>query len=967
MKNFLGIKTIQNFSCFVFFILTTFSKEVLLAQTNGEDVTFSRIEVSSGLSNSTVTCILQDTKGFLWVGTRDGLNKFDGYNFKIYRNIENDTCSLLRNNITRIFEDVQKTIWVSTRGGGLHYYDDKLDRFVRLNEFSSDCQILQITEDDEKRVWITGATNSSAFVAQLDAKTRRLSKFFLPFKQPIVSILQESQNEFWIGVRKQGFFKWNKKTNTVQNYSSVASSSSPILDIVKIIKGKNNSLWIATYQGLKKFDISKNKLTNVTYDTSAPNDLALHPVLDIILDNDYLWVATENSGLSRVNTKTNQFTNFTFNKDYAFSLSDNTVWSVYKDRQGRIWAGTFSKGLCVIDRLQNKFSPLAISLRNDVVNSILKDHKNRIWIGTEGGLAVKDGINVKHYKHELGKENSLSNNPVLSIFEDSKKRIWIGTWAGGLDMYNERSDNFVRYQPDEYLNASNVFSIREWSKTKQILTSTYDGLSILVDESKPAFLKYKGDFEADNQIQKIFEDSEGNIWVGTVGGLNLFDPVKRKIIPLNSAPTGKKLITEMINCITEDSKKRVWVGSTEGLQLMLNKKVVRRYTSGDGLPSNVVTGILEDNHGHLWLGTTNGLSKFDPNQITFENYDINDGLISNEFKPNACFKSNDGQFYFGGKGVIVFNPDSIKRNPIIPPVYITDFKIFNKSIRIGENDSILKSQISETKELTLAHRYNFFSFDFVALNFSSSTKNEYAYKLEGFDKDWVYIQNRHTASFTGLDAGTYVFLVKASNNDGVWNESGASLIIHVLPPWWNTWWFRATVGLAIIGSILGFYKIRVAAIKKRSLLLEELVRERTLELKNERALILEINEKLQEANVEISAQNETIAIHNRQLDAMVEERTKDILQLNEKLIEYSFVNSHKIRGPLARVLGLVNLMKMNSGSNGTDRYEYLEYLDKLETSANELDCMIRELTIILSEETTGRIEFVKSIDTKTVL
>ena len=730
--------------------LILFSCRITSAQFTVEKVKFSRIEVGSGLSNSNVTCILQDSKGFLWFGTQDGLNKFDGYNFKVYRNNPDDTCSLLTNAINCVFEDSQKKIWVSTRSGGLQYYDNKLDRFFRISEFSTNAHILQITEDDNKNLWITGSRYLDAFVAQLDRSTGKWKSFILfPSKEPIESLLRESEDEFWIGVRRGGFLKWNKKTNTVKRYlhDPENSKSAVCFDIHQILKDTKGNLWIASSEGLSKFEIKSEEFTNFTANPSSPGSLLFNPIRQMAWANGHLLLTTENGGLSRMDTTTNQFTNFLFDKNDPYSLSDNSVWSVYCDHQNRIWIGTFSKGLCVIDKLQNKFSQLDIVLENDIVNAIYQDHKERLWIGTEGGIVRKDRNRVKYYKHEPNQKGSLSSNPILSIYEDSQNRIWFGTWAGGLNRYDEKTDRFVSYLPNEKnlksLSDPNVYSIWEYSKTKELLVGSYKGLNILTDEKNGSFENYKErENGANNYIRSIYEDSNGNVWLGTIEELDLFDIKNKKIIRFDSRTNKKEIKTsEIVSCILEDKKNRLWVATTAGLEMIIDKKFIKRFTTKDGLPNNIVNGILEDNKGNLWLSTTEGISKFNPDNKTIQNYNVSDGLFGNEFKPNACFKSKDGLFFFGGKGVNVFDPDSIQQNPYVPPVYITDFKIFNKSVTIGEKDSLLKSHIGETQEIYLPYKYNVFSLEFAALNFSSSNKNKYAYKLEGFESDWNYVEN----------------------------------------------------------------------------------------------------------------------------------------------------------------------------------------------------------------------------------
>lgn len=931
------------------------------AQRNVEKVLFSRIEVSAGLSNSNVTCIVQDSKGFLWVGTADGLNRFDGYNFKIYRNSQ-DSSGLLRSDISSIFEDSEKRFWVSTRGSGFHYYDNDLDKFIRVREFSSDCQVLQIGEDEQKELWITGTRYSDAFVAHLNRQSGKWESFRLfPSKDPVTSLVRLSDQEFLICLMKGGLRRWNSATNSCVRFPALENDSKGA-EIRKIVKDSRGKIWIGANDGLFVFD---PKTTLLTYDYGSAfhiGEQIAFPVRDMFIDHDFLWVATLNGGLYKVNTITGHIDNFVFDKNDPFSISDNSVWSVYKDRQNRIWVGTFSKGLCVIDKLQNKFAQLNVALENDIVNSIYEDSKGRIWIGTEKGITRKDGNTVRYYVHDPTRKGSLSSDPVLSIIEDSKNRIWIGTWAGGLNLYHEETDSFTNFQHDEKNSASlsnqNVYAIMEEKSTHQLFVSSYVGLNILTDEKKGTFEHHREPrYESNSYIRCLFQDNTGMTWIGTIEELNFWNPKERKILRFDETNITNPKISEIVNCIVQDKKGRLWVGATEGLLRIENKIAIKRYTVKDGLPNNIVNGILEDRSGNLWLSTTKGLSKFNPEDGTMQNYTTSDGLSGDEFKPNACFKNKDGFFFFGGKGVTVFDPDNIQRNPYPPPVYITDFKIFNKSVVIGEKDSLLRKQIAETKEISLSYSENFFSFEFAALNFSSSSKNQYAYKLEGFDHDWVNNGGQRTATFTNLNPGDYTFRVKASNNDGVWNETGAALVIHVLPPFWKTWWFTTIAVSMIVMASIAYYRNRIGAITRRNKKLEDEVAKRTNELVQrdeeilaqnndllmQREALANQNKELQAARQIIEQQNNEIRERNESLESEIKDRTKDLVDYNQQLEQFAFISAHNLRGPVARILGLGNILEY--ARNNPEEIKMI--LDKLIYSTQELDGVVKDLNTIL--------------------
>ncbi|HEY5749452.1 MAG TPA: two-component regulator propeller domain-containing protein [Chryseolinea sp.] len=931
------------------------------------------MEVSSGLSNSRVNSILQHSKGFLWIGTEDGLNRFDGYEFKVYRHLPGDTTSLLKNGVLNLYEDSRGVLWVSTINGGLHMYNSEQDNFTRIKAYSFDCEITQISEDRKKNIWIVGVQSKQAFVSQLNQDNNQWKHFAVfPSTNPVSFFLQASENEFWLGVNNTGFFKWNMSNNALESYLPDKKNPNSIVgkNFHKGMKDVRGNIWIATEQGLSKFDSNGGKFTN--YTTTSPDGkpaLLVNNILSLCEDGDYIWIGTENGGLSRLNTKNDQFTNFKFDRNDPLSLPDNSIWSIYKDRQGRIWIGTYSRGLCVVDKLKEKFSEVDMILENDVVNAIWQDSKKRFWVGTEDGLVVRDGKQLRYYKH-TSRKNSLSSNPVLSIFEDSKHQMWFGTWGGGLNRYVEKNDHFINYVPDEEdprsLSNPNVFVVKEQIQTKRLLVGTYNGLNVLTDESAGHFERYADrEFEFNNFIRTIFEDSKGNVWIGTIEELTAYHEKDKQITRFNTGNNPDAFqVGGLVNCIIEDKEGRIWVGTSKGLHVLSDNKFVKRYTIENGLPNNIINGILEDDKGNLWLSTTQGISKFNPADESFRNFDINDGLLSTEFKPNACFKNKEGQFFFGGTGINFFYPDSIKSNPHIPPVYITDLKLFNRSVKAGDKAGILKQQISETPEISLPPQYNFFTLNYVAVNFTAANRNKYAYKLEGFDEDWNYVDDQRSVTFTNLDAGTYTFRVKACNNDGLWNESGATLVIHILPPLWKTLWFRAAVGLFIVGVAIGYYRMRVNAIEQQNKRLENLVAERTgellqtneelilrdeeiqaqnSELFNQREALASQNGELQMAREIIEEQNDEIRLRNETLEEEVKARTKDLVEYNQQLEQFAFISAHNLRAPVARILGLGNILDLVK----SEPEEKNAIIDKLVIATRELDAVVRDLTTIL--------------------
>jgi signal transduction histidine kinase len=604
------------------------------------------------------------------------------------------------------------------------------------------------------------------------------------------------------------------------------------------------------------------------------------------------------------------------------------------------------------------------ALESDLVNVIFMDSKKRMWIGTEDGLILKDKTGSHRFRFDPKNKNSISSNAINCVYEDRKHRIWVGVWNGGINRFVEDSNgNFVRYDkiPDQEGSLNpNVFSIAESSQTGELLISTFAGLYILKDEQKgifenPFFYPHEGD-----QFHfTLVEDKDHNLWVGARSGLSIYSLETKQIKPVSIWDDTTRT-SEQINCIFEDHNHTLWIGSSGGLHHMVSPGKFVSYTVDDGLPVNFVQGILEDGKGNFWLGTSKGLTVFNPKTKESKTFDESDGLLSNELRRKAFLKMENGQMFVGGKGVNTFFPDSIASNPNKPSVYITDLKIFNQSIKPNAADGILKNDIAETKEIYLDPDHSFFTINYVGVNFTSSYKNQYAYMLEGFEPNWINVGTQRFATFTNLDPATYVFRVKASNNDGLWNEEGATLIIHVLPPWWKTWWARALFVVSIIGLSALTFTMRTQRILKANRELEDAVSEKTLELrranmalrkseeqiieKNKRLTaqsdeLAAQNEELLQSQEEVSAQRDLVAKQNENLELEVSKRTNELVEYNQQLEQFAFIAAHNLRAPVARILGLGQLLEMVENKE--------EIYPKLVQTAQELDGVVKDLNTIL--------------------
>ena len=823
---------------------------------------YKNLSTAQGLSINNATCILQDKKGFTWIGTRDGLNKYDGYKFTIYRNNPADTASISANFVWNMTEDNKGNIWIATFDGGLNKYEWKADKFIRYTHDSrnpsgiSHNTVQSVLEDSKGNLW-AGTTNG------LDLLNRKTNQFIhyrhntVPSSlcdNKINKLFEDSKGNLWIGTLG-GLDVFDRGKNSFRHFQYDPANEHSISEnnILSIFEDHEGSLWIGTdSKGLNLLDRKTNTFSRFQHNPGNANSLANNTVRCINEDDKgFIWLGTENGGISLYDKKNKMFYNYMQDDKYPFGISSNSLWDIYKDRKGNLWLATFGGGVDFLDKEPAKFVHYkkepnnSNSLSHNNVTSFWEDDKGDIWIGTDGGgITVLDRKNNQfhHYRNRQGSA-SLASDVVLTIKQGRNKEFLAGSFRGGLSrLKNPATGAFYNFPIDTAGNhgtSSDIIGCLVEDRQGNWWVGTWQGGLNYYDIRNNTFTQYKPD--AGNpasissfSVQSLLQDKKENLWIGTMaGGLDLLEKDARRFIHYRHDDKNPRSISnDIINCILEDSTGRLWLGTNNGLNLFNPAtQTFTKYFEKDGLPNNVIESILEDSRGNLWIGTNNGISCFNPVAVTFRNYELNDGLQGTVFNHSACFKTRGGEMFFGGSGGFnVFHPDSIRANTFIPPVFVTDFQVFNKSVKPGGKGSPLQTHISETRELTLSYKQSVFSFEFAALNYTLQEKNKYAYKLEGFDKDWNMIGTQRKATYTNLDPGEYVFRVKASNNDGIWNEEGVSIKIYIKPPFWLTWWFRLGVLISIAGGCIAFYKFRINSINKQKRKLQEQVREQTVQL-----------------------------------------------------------------------------------------------------------------------------------------
>ncbi len=800
------------------------------------DPRFTHLTTNDGLSQSSVTEIQQDRRGFMWFATRDGLNRYDGNTFVVYKHNPNDPASLSSNFVLDLMEDDQGYLWIATDFGGVNKFDPATERFVHYrhdpnnrNSLSGD-SVETIARDSQGRLWFgTVDSGLDRFDPRTGAFTHYVNDSDGKFVGRITKAIAGRQGDIWF-VGERGLFHLNPETGQITRPPETIAHT---LAADYVYEDDAGNLWMLAWSpivGLVKYDRGTGRLTTYPFGAGAVGVASSNLLAD---GQDGLWVPSS-LGLFYFNRRTERFTSrLQHDETNPNSLDDNTVVAIYQDRGGLLWAGTGS-GLNLLNFRQQQFGQYRHlpnspnSLSPGKVTAIYEDPNNILWVGfLPRALNRVDRKTGEITRYLPGPEstNALSKGMnVVGIYKDTRGYLWLGGWGSGLDRFDERTGQFkhYRHRPDDSnsLISDSVYTIYG-DRDGHIWVGQLYGLSRL-DPVTEQFTNYRLDTNNPtwngSSVSCIYQDRSGTVWLGTAGGALV--PIDDKAgTLLNNPPDSRhahKLNGGAITAIHEDQTGTFWVGAWDGLyRYNRENRTFTRYTENQGLSSSGIMGILEDKTGRLWLSTKHGISRFDPRTETFRNYDVSDGLQGDEFSAGACVRGVDGEMFFGGgNGLNAFLAENVRDNPYAPPVVITGFKIFNKPVPIDDK-SVLTKAISYANGLTLSYRQNVFSFEFTALSYANSRKNRYRYKLEDFDPGWNEVgSQQRLATYTNLDPGKYVFRVQGSNSDGVWNEEGVSLPIVITPPWWSTNWFRILSVAVFLALLWAAYRYRVRQLEQ---------------------------------------------------------------------------------------------------------------------------------------------------------
>lgn len=948
----------QNINMFFIKTILIVKFLMILIGVDAQDETYNitYYTTDDGLSQNQVTDILCDNDGFMWFATwGGGLNKFDGYNFTHYKPLEKDSNCILSPSVECIFQDSKGYIWIGTKTEGLERYDPVKDEFYYYKYSNS---------------------NDSASLSD----------------KRITSFCEDNQGRLWIGTWNGGINLYNYKTNSFKHYLNN-------LRIYKIIQTRDSTIWAGTYYEINNYDPHKDRFIKNEYIKSVG-------AISIVEDPDDPVIYYGGWG--------DYFFKFNYDEKSLKRLSLNNVYSMNFDSKGNLLIGTWGNGLYRLDKLNNEIKKINLIDENNlryryynVILDIFNDDRNNIWLGLENGgvckLSEKLQFKTITYSNKYDKDIKLSN--ISSVVEDDKGNLWIGTYGAGLFCSPDRKLVYKVKLPDntKIINAilkhddrkvwivtENFISELKWKnnrafferieniyKTGPNFVIPYKPTSILKEDNvywigtqrNGLFLfeisennrlnlikNYKANAEDKKRLNNervscLFKDAEGNIWVGTYGGLHLFEKSDSSFIRIEDLlEKNEKFTCNIICSINQDMQGNLWVGTPCGLHKLTKTKQNYRlkiFNKRDGLSDETINSIVFDNANNLWLSNNSGISKFDPDDGAFRNYNRGNGILAGFYNPEAVYKNEQGIIFMGGEiGLTYFNPEDIVENNVTSKIAFTALNIWNNQVSVGQeinNRVILPRNLNNMREISLTRKETEFSVEIALLDYAVPGENQYAYMLKGRDEHWNYLGPRRWMSFSNLKPGKYILKVKASNSNNIWNEEGRSLIINVLPSWWETWYFKIGCLAIIIGSIIVFYFIRINSIEQQKKELENEVQKRTKEIKQKNKLLNETNTLLESRQKFIEEQTVELSEKNAELQKLV--ATKD---------KFFSIIAHDLKNPFNTVLGFSELLKLRCEQFGDT--EFGKITESLYFSASKVYDLLENL-LHWSLSQSGKIKY----------
>ncbi len=954
-------------------------------EARSRDLRFRHISIEQGLSQATVSCFLQDRVGFLWIGTQDGLNRFDGYSFVVYNNDPADSSTLSNNWIQALLEDASGDIWVGTRGGGLSRWLRSSGRFVSYRhdpadpESLADDQVRALYQDTDGILWVgTEQSGLDRFDPQRGTfehyRHHPRNPASLPDDQ-VRALYQDRDGRLWIGTfgglaclerpaAGGGDGRFTRYRHDPRSPGSLSDDN-----VRSILEDRAGNLWVGTFDGLNRLRAGATghrpppeaaAFERFRHAPHDPGSLSDNRTRALFEDRDgRLWIGTD-GGLNLYDPVAGTFEHYRHRPANAASLSNDRVFAVYQDRGGVLWVGTQGGGINNWDPRTWSFSSATVRLSELSGGDVLafaEDGDGRLWIGTSGhGLnrVDRETGDVRHYRHAPDDPASLGDDRVTALLFDRVGTLWAGTLAGGLNRFDPATETFERFVHDPAdpasLGADIVAAILEDRAGRLWLGTIGGGLNRFdrATETVERLVYRPADAASlsDDRVTSLAEDGEGRLWLGTLGsGLNRFDPGSPDRGSAHRGPAHRaggtfrrfasdpddpvSLSNDIVLAVHTAPGGVVWAGTQVGLNRLdridevTGEAVFRRFFVEDGLPNDFIYGIESEAGGALWLSTNRGLSRFDPGSETFKNYDSSHGLHSNEFNMGAHYRAASGELFFGGiDGFNAFHPGRIELNTQPPPVVLTSFSKLNRAVTLAE-------PIFDRGRVALGHRDSIVSFEFAALDFTAPERNRYRYKLEGFEEEWIDLGSRRRVSFTNLDPGRYVLRVLGSNNDGVWNETGAAIALTVSPPPWRSWWAYSLYVLALLGTIGGFVRSQQRKVER-----ERAVNRRLREVDQLKGELL--------ANLKAVVQERTAQVEER--EQLLAERGRLITELeakNAELERFNYTVSHDLKTPLVTIKGFLGLLEQDAAAGDDARMKH--DIGRIGSAADKMHRLLEEL------------------------
>lgn len=852
-------------------------------QAQDQSPRFKHLSLEQGLSNAHVRCIIQDRNGFMWFGTKDGLNKYDGYEMTVYKLVPEDPSGIGRYEVRALYEDQEGILWIGTWGYGLGRFDPITEQVTYYRHDPDDLNSLRdnrvtaITEDREGVLWI-GAFGGG--LSRLDRTTGRFTNYRHDPDDPhslsdnrVVGLYKDRGGMLWISTEGGGLNRFDPATRRFMRYQHDPDDPNSLSNnhVLDVVQDRDGILWIGLgggpirgNSGLNRFDPATGQFTSYRYDPNDPHSLSDNTVRALHEDRSgTLWVAASGGGLNWLDRTTGHFTRYQHDPNDPNSLSDDLVRVIYEDRAGWLWIGTVSGGVDHFNPAPRRLTLFEMnaqdpySLSGSTVRAIYEDPNHVLWVGMAGaGLDRLDRATGRFSHRVLPAGNSLR-----AIYESPSEPgvLWIGSRTGGLERYDRRTGQSTRYRNDPndpHSLSNNWIRVIHEDRAGTLWIGTYGGGLNQFDRTTGRFTRFQHDPNdptslSDNTVRAIYEDRSGTLWIGT-GGLNRLDRTTGRFTRFQHDPHDPhSLSNDIVNTLYEDSRGTFWIGTRGGLNRLdratgrFTRLLHRDLSSPDEewLPRDEIRGIVEDDDGNLWLSTANGLSILHatPDEgFNLRHYEVIDDVYLGTFYEGAYHKGRRGELFFGGEqGLYIFD-HALLSDAAPPPVFITNVKLFGDPVAVRPDGSTpLTRHISDTETITLPPDADIVTFSFAALDYADPARTEYAYKLDGFHDDWIYQGSKREATFTDLRPGTYTLRVKAANSAGVWNETGTSLRVVMLPAWWQTWWFRIGAALALMGLVIGGYRLRVRRVEWQNRLLQKEIEQRKLSEEVLRHVILD--------------------------------------------------------------------------------------------------------------------------------